>query len=721
MDPSKTSTPVLEPQADEPAEHQRFRGIKHQTNYLQCLIPLLDSLNWTGNERDLVEALPVDTDSMDRDGFLTTMANLNYGPRVINTRLNRFDLRLLPCLYIPKMGSPMVIIRGLTDGYMVFDGDTGRFRTLPITNQAGTIIYFKPAEKTSSTLLQPQKYWFWKVISRFKNLLVLAALLTLVLTLFSFITPLFIMAIYDQVLTSETGEMLTYLGIGILIFVFGDIGFRLIRSYLFSFISVRLGNIAGNEILRRILYLPAEYTESTSTGSQLSRIKDFDSIQGFFSGQPILALYDLPFTLLLIIGLVGIGGNLALVPITSVLLFIVFFGVTRPFMQRAVEEASTAGSKRHEFFIDFLTSYRAVKLSGNPVLWNQRFREISSDAVMKSYAIVRITAVINTGTQFLVTATGLATMTVGIFKVLNNEMSSGALMASILLVWRVLAPLRSGFGVLNQVGKIQRSVGQIDRLMNMKLEKTHESKQVFKKQIEGSVKFSQVSMRYSADSNPALLGVNFQVNKGEILAITGPDGTGKTTILKLLMGLFQPQSGQVVIGNMNVRQLDPIILRHSISYASQNNEFFDGTVAENLLLAKPEATDHELQKAAEVAGILEDIEKMENTFETVIKARTTTLDRSFIKRLGLAQMFLRHSSLYLIDEPERGLDKQRLKVILDEVEKRKDSATFIIVSKNRDVLQKADQILWLENNRVKMYGSAGDVLKSLDNQQLIVN
>ncbi|NQU66232.1 MAG: hypothetical protein HQ517_18380, partial [SAR324 cluster bacterium] len=270
-------------------ECQQFRNIKYQSSYLRCLIPLLDSINWKGSDRDLVEAMPVKMESMDRDHFLTTMANLNYECRVLETKLNRFDLRLLPCLFIPKHGSPKVIIRNLKESYMIFDGEQSRFGSLPFSNQVGTVILFKPADKSSSTLYQPQKFWFWKVISRFKNLLVLAGLLTLVLTLFSFITPLFIMAIYDQVLTAETGTVLTYLGIGILIFVFGDLGFRLIRAYLFSFVSVRLGNIAGNEILRRILYLPAEFTESASTGSQLSRIRDFDSIQNFFGGQPILA------------------------------------------------------------------------------------------------------------------------------------------------------------------------------------------------------------------------------------------------------------------------------------------------------------------------------------------------------------------------------------------------------------------------------------------------
>ncbi|NQU64575.1 MAG: ATP-binding cassette domain-containing protein [SAR324 cluster bacterium] len=412
---------------------------------------------------------------------------------------------------------------------------------------------------------------------------------------------------------------------------------------------------------------------------------------------------------------------MALVPLASVFLFFVLFWVTRPFMQRAIEAASAAGAKRHEFFIDFLTSFRAVKLSGYSDLWSQRFREISSDTVVKSYAIVRISAVINTGTQFLVSMTGLATMTVGIFKVLNNEMSSGALMASILLVWRVLAPLRSGFGVLNQIGKIQLSIKQVDRLMTMSLEKAQESKQEFKKEIEGSVKVSQVSMRYSVDSNPALLGVSFEVPKGETLVITGSDGTGKTTILKLLLGLFRPQAGRLIIGNMNVRQLDPIILRHSIAYAPQDNEIFDGTVAENLLLAKPEATDQELEKAAEAAGILGDIEKMENSFNTAINSNSAALDRSFVKGLGLAQMFLCQSSLYLIDEPEKGLDNERLKIVLSELDKIKENATLIIVTKSSEILKKADQILWLENNRVKLYGSAKEVLKGQGQQLLDAN
>ena len=707
----------------------RFRNLKNPTDFLRCLIPLLDALNWNGTDREIVEAMPVEMDSMDLDGFMGTMANLNFEGRTVETRLDQIDARFFPCLFLSKEKKSylstdrpaMVIIRDLEEYYMAFSGNSGTFKAVPFSNEKGTIVFFKPVQQLSSTLLVPQKYWFWKVILRFLNVLVLGAILTAMLAIFSFISPLFIMAIYDQVLTSDTGTLLIFLGAGVLIFMAGDICFRLLRAYLFNFVSVRLGNIAGIEILRRILYLPPEYTESASTGSQLSRIRDFDSIQSFFGGPGVVALYDLPFTIILIVGMIFISGNLALVPIASIVFFIIFGLVTRPFMERAIEEASSAGARRHEFIIDLLSNYRAVKLSGSSDLWSERYREISADGVMNSYSIVKVTSVINTGTQFLVNITGLLTMTVGIFKVLAGEMSSGALMASILLVWRILAPLRTGFGVLNQIGKIQKSIGQIDRLMNMGIEKTHESSKIYKKQSEGEVAFSQVSMRYSADSNPALLGISFAVSKGEVLVITGQDGNGKTTILKLLMGLFRPQTGRIIIDDMNLRQLDPISLRHSIAYSPQENEVFDGTISENLLLAKPEATDEELELAVEQAGILTEIKQMENGMETVLNPSRKALSRSFTKGLALGQMYLRDTALYLVDEPDKGLAPEKIKYLIKELRKLKRKATLIIVTKNRDLFEIADRILWLENNRVKLYASAHEVIKRFESEKSPLN
>jgi ATP-binding cassette, subfamily C, bacterial LapB len=694
------------------AEEVRFRSFKYPSPFQKCLVPLLDALNWNGSERDLLEAMPVETDVMGLDGFLATIASLNYECRTSRVSLQKLDLRLLPCLFIRKNGNVSVIIRHLDNAYMVFDGATGRFDTISIRAEVGTAVFFRPVVKSSGTLQQPGKYWFWKTLSRFKNLLILGALLTLILTIFSFIAPLFIMAIYDQVLTSDTSTMLEYLGAGVLIFIVGELGFKLLRADMFNFISVRLGNIAGNEILRRILYLPAAYTESASTGSQLSRIRDFDSIQNFFNGPPILSLYDLPFTLLLVVGLLLIGGSLAMVPLISILLFILFFIVIRPFMQRAVEEASRAGTQRHEFIIDFLTSFRAVKTSSHPAHWGQRFRELSSEAVTRSFQIEKLTVLINTGTQFLVTGTGLTTMTVGIFLVLDGKMSAGALMASILLVWRILAPLRSGFGVLNQIDKIRKSITQVDRLMNMELERVAESNKIFRKQQGSSISVSQLSMRYSADANPALIGVSFDAKQGETLVVIGPDGTGKTTLLKLLMGLFRPQTGRIIIGDMNIRQLDPINLRHEIAYLPQENDVFDGSIAQNLLLAKPEATNNDLMQAAAKAGILKEIEQSAEGFETVIDRDDDT--RSMIRGLGLAQVFLQQASIYLIDEPEKGLNPDTLPQILEAFDQLRRNATVIIVTRHREIMELAKRILWLENNRVKMFDLAEKVLKRYD-------
>ncbi len=167
-------------------------------------------------------------------------------------------------------------------------------------------------------------------------------------------------------------------------------------------------------------------------------------------------------------------------------------------------------------------------------------------------------------------------MAMSVTNVLAQEMTMGALVACMILVWRVLAPLRSGFVVMLQVERINKSVLQVDRLMNLDIEQHTESLLTLNRELRGDVEFSQVSIRYMSDAHPALLGVSFSVSHGEVLAIAGHDGAGKSTILKLIMGLYRPQAGRIALDNTSLRQMDPLSLRRSIGYAPQTPQFFMG-------------------------------------------------------------------------------------------------------------------------------------------------
>jgi len=679
--------------------------------FVHCLLPLLDSLGWRGDQFSLFEALPHFSDDLDLTDMLNCMANLQYQARADRATQNGMDPRCLPCLFIPDRGPARVIIKINDQGTLTYNGQTKAYEVITPGYQSGTAYFFTSLKKQGVNLFSAQPKWFQQVLMRFMGTLLMGLFFTGVLSLLALVTPVFVMAIYDQVLSSESSTTLGYFIIGILIFVFGDFGFHLLRSKIFSFISVRLGNITSNQVLRRILYLPMQYTESASLGGQMAQIKDFDTVKDFFSSQALISLFELPFVVLLLFAMVVIAGPLAYVPVAAILIFIAFGVIIVPLMKSHNTAAARSGSEKSELLVEILANLRAIKYTGTVDLWLKRFAEVSSEASLDSYQSAKTVSFVNSVSTGVVNLAALITMGSGVVMVLNGQLSLGGLMASMLLVWRILAPVKTSFGVMAQMGRIYRSVGQINRLMELKLERRSESVGNFSHQFKGNVEFSQVSIRYSFDAHPALLNINFSISPGETLVIVGHNGSGKSTILKLIQGLYKPQAGRVFVDGINAQEMDPVELRRGVAYVPQQGYLFHGTVSQNLRLAKPDATDAELEAVAKTACIFDMIQELPRGFNSKVGTKDISqLPPTLVYGIGLARGLLTTSKLMLVDMPEQGITLKEQEKMIKSLQTLKGDRTLLIATARASFLELADKVLWLDRGRDRMFNTADKVI-----------
>lgn len=688
-----------------------------QSDIARTLIPLLDALGWHGDEGYLFAALPHMRSDIGLVEMLNAMANLKFEGRLQQAKLADIDPRQMPCLFVPNRGGAMVLMGKVGKETLFFDGATSEYRQIETKNYIGQVAFFKPMGKNSDSFLKQQQDWFNRVVKRFSRAFVLGGVISGILTLLALLTPLFIMTIYDQLQSAASIEALSYLGIGVGLYIIADGGFRFLRSQLFNFNSVRLGNIIGNEVLRRILYLPPAYTETANLGAQVARIRDFETVREFLSGPAATALFELPFLIILVAGLFFIGGSLAWVPVVAIVVLVLFGVTVLPFMRRANTVAAQTGSERQEFILEAMTNLRTIKNVGATHKWLERFRELSANSAVATYSTKKVTAIINAFSNGLVMLSGLLTMALGVEMVMAGTISSGALMASMIMTWRILAPLRTGFSVMAQTGRIRRSIDQIDRLMNLRLESKQETALVNVLRLGGRVKFSNVAIRYSSDAAPALIGINFEAKPGEIVVILGHDGAGKTSILKLIMGLYIPQAGQVLLDNTNVRQMAPMSLRSAIGYSPQRDNFVYGTIAQNLRLSRPQAQQEEIEQACWKAQVLDDIMELPEGFETRIGDHNIDqLSISMRKRLNLARVFMREPKLVLLDEPETGMTDWEVDNQVASISMQKGDATMIVATHNLRFLDIADKVIWLERGRIRMMGTPAEVSEAFNKE-----
>jgi len=687
-----------------------------------CLQPLINALGWRGDPRHVAEAVPHLINSLDITGFLNVMGNLNYGCRWTDIRLDRIDARMMPCLFLPKDRAAVVVLGTESGTFQVVDGGTGKVTEGAPPAWEGTAYFFTPVEEAEQGPKTADKGWFWTTIRRFRGIVYQLLAVSFVLNLLSLATPLFVMSIYDRVIPTGSMVTLTFFGAGVLIAMLSDLMLRTVRARVLAFVGARLDTILGSAVFQRILFLPPSLTEGSTIGAQVARLKSFEAVREVFSGPIALILLELPFVLIFIVAIAILGGPIAAVPIVMLALFAAVGLAMAPIVRSSAAEAAKASSRKQEFVIETLSKVRAIKYNGAETVWLERFRDLSAKTAMAGFRSAQVASLISTLSHVLMVTAGVATIGFGVVRVIGGEMTLGALVASMILVWRVLAPLQTGFLVINKLSQVRSSIRQLNALMAMRPERAPGVMPAPLRSIQGRVTFSRVSLRYSADADPALVGVNFDVEAGEVVAIVGANAAGKSTLLKLLLGMHGPQAGSILIDSRDIRQMDPIELRHAIGYVPQTCRFFYGTIAQNLRLANPLAADEDLRAAADQAGVLDDVLALEQGsgkwrrtgFDVRIgDSSVKQLPASLQQRLNLARAYLKRAPIMLFDEPGAGLDYAGDQKFIETVKQLKGKATVFLVTHRPSHIRAADKIIWLEGGHVMAVGPTEDIMKRM--------
>ena len=598
----------------------------------------------------------------------------------------------------------------------VIDGSLsiGGLATVSSTNLRGEVYVFSRLDETADARTRGRVNWFRWVSERFRPLAYQALAMTFLLNLLALATPLFVMAVYDRVVATGSLTTLTNIAIGVAIAILCDGGLRFGRARLVAYIGARIDMIVGTSVFQQILYLPPAFTERASVGSQVARLTEFESIREFFTGALVLVFLELPFVIIFITVIWLLGGNLASVPVVTIGVFFVFGLIIHPMSQNIVEESTNSTGRRKNFLVEALTNARELKCCGAVDNWRERFSELSASAATVNFRNGQLSALIGTISHVLMTTSAAAIIMIGTLKVIDGEMSVGAMVAVMILVWRVLAPLQSGLVALSRLQKVRLGVQRINDLMKIRPEREPFAQPLTARNFVGQIDFNRVSLRYGATADPALIGASFSLSAGTIATVAGSNGAGKSTILKLIAGLYQPQAGSIFIDGVDIRQIDPLQLRAAIGYVPQVCHLFRGTIAQNLRLAHPTASRDELELAADRAAILEDILALPEGFSTRIgDYKSSQLPSEFCQRLSLARAYVKCPAILLLDEPVNNLDSLGDEAFAQAIEHFRSESTIIMVTHRPSHIRLADQVIYLRNAHVAFAGPREEAERKL--------
>jgi ATP-binding cassette subfamily C protein/ATP-binding cassette subfamily C protein LapB len=694
--------------------------------FASCIAPLLTALGWNGEVHQLCESLPHYPDQIDRVDFLNTMANLNYQIHSTSINLNNFDARLVPCLAIIHEDStkeiPYIIFQG--KGGLLHAYEANSQECLPfeeINHLKGVIYRFTPLDengldknKSSQQVHEKPGQWARYMGKRFTPVFRHIFLSSLVINLLALVSSLFVMAVYDKVIGSNAPETLYYLAFGALMAIGFESILRYLRARSLAFFGVRIDAIITQSIFERLLYLPPRIVESSSIPAQIARLKDFDSVRNFFSGPVGINLVEIPFTLIFIVTIYFIGGPLVRIPLLLAVSYTILGLIMLPRIQSSTEDGAVASVQRQTLMVETMGKFRAIRIHGAMDTWLERFRKLSGVSSYTSFVSSQQTALVEALAYGLSVTAGVGTLVYGIFLVWEQQITTGALIATMMLVWRVIAPLQSICNSLVRIRYIFRSVGQVHKLMRSTPENsTTLSDQPFA--IRGDISFSAVSLRYTADRSATFSGMTLDIKAGEVVAITGPSGSGKSSLLKLIIGLYPPQMGAVLIDGLDIRQRDPIALRRNISYTPQMPELFHGSIEQNLRMCKPGATSEEIRACLRLAGALDDVDNFEDGITHFIgDYRSEQLSTTLSYQLTLARTYLRDSPIFLFDEmPPTLLGKTTGLFFHEFLQENRGKKTLLYVSDREEDIIKADKLIYLTGTGQVLTGDPAELLAAL--------
>ena len=661
----------------------------------------LDCIGWSGSDRRFLEAQPYLDPVSEVHALRSLLFHLDFQTTTSATTDIRLRNEFLPCFLLDSNNKLFVIRSVNANGqYLVFNPDTEELSEQPEEAIDGVLIF--PEEKPENKLSAKTKKWTQLAASAFGKDLRMIFLVSFLTNTFMLAMPLYIMNVYDKAVGTKSTDILLWLSVGFLFVLATDQAFKAIKRHLQARLAARLDQQANTAIFRQLLFLPLRYIENSPIGTQITRVRQMSAFRDAFTGALITAVFDLPFLLLFLVAIGLVAGPLVWIPITLIVLYACLAAWAIPANRRATEKIGQARSAQQNLSIEMITHHAQIQNLGCKSVWLQRFREASAKVAITTLKIRQFNLFTETCAQALVTVSGIATLTIGTLMVVDGSLSQGALIACMALAWKVLNPIRSLFMTSMVFGQTLQSFTQIDRLMAIKTERSPEKVPAISHSFNGKIQFDRVAFRYGNKREPALRHVSFKIEPGEFVAICGPSGAGKSTIVKLLLGLYQQQAGSILIDGVNLKQIDLGNWRQSIGTALEVSDFYHGTVAQNMRLSCPEATDEEIAAIAFRFGLHEYFGTVlpEGLDTPMTSKNLAQWSDALKKRISLCRTFLKEGPIRILDNPADTLDDEGEAALKQELMNARGRSTVLMTTHRPSLMRMADKVLWIEDGVV---------------------
>ena len=564
-------------------------------------------------------------------------------------------------------------------------------------------------------VIEKPKEWFWGVMRTNKAIYKRVIIAALLINMFILATPLFTMNVYDRVLPNNALSTLWVLAIGILVVMVFDFALKLMRAHFLEVAGKRSDVAMSSRIFDQLLNIRLD-AKPASTGQFVSRLQSFESVRDFFASATVASVVDLPFIVLFIIIIFYIGGPVGYISIATVL---VAFGFSY-YMQRPIKESVMQSAKEDQIKQTALTEavagleiIKSVRAQNRMKTYWENSVEKTSHYGKKSHFLSQIVSFF---TAFISQLSNISIVVVGVYLASTGEMTMGAIIATMMLNGRVIAPVSQIVGMIIRLDRTLLSLENIDEIMKMPVERIDNKNYLSRQNLDGDIEFKDVVFSYKGQQFDVLKNINLTIKKGEKVGIIGKIGSGKSTLWKLIMNLYEPTRGSILIDKSDIRQIDPVDLRRSIGCVPQEPFLFMGTIKDNITIGEQNASDEAILKASKVAGVHDFLGKHDSGYDLIVGERGEGLSGGERQSVTLARAILTNPNVMIMDEPTNSMDGQTEELFKRRIKDIVRDKTLILVTHRPSVLSLVDRLIVMDDGKIIADGPKEEVLKSLSNK-----
>ncbi|WP_409234161.1 type I secretion system permease/ATPase [Vibrio fluvialis] len=516
---------------------------------------------------------------------------------------------------------------------------------------------FRFDERSPEVLKTRHGHWFWGTIWQSKRIYRDVLVASVLINLFAIAAPMFTRLVYDKVVPNLAFETLWVLASGVFIIFLFDLTLKLLRNYFIDVAGKKSDILISSKLFAKVMGIRME-SRPPSVGAFARHLQEFESIREFFTSATIASLIDLPFALLFLTLIWLMAGNLVLVPVAGVVILIVYSLLIQAPLRRAIEEGSRLASQKYANLIESLAGLETLKLFGAQSQFQYRWEEAVAHMANWNIKSRRITDGIQNTAGFVQQSSNVGMIILGVYLIAEGDLTMGGLIAATMLSGRAIGPLVQLSLLSTRYNQAKSSLTIIEQVMAMPDEQEEGKRYIHRPMIQGKIELDKVTFHYPNSPVASIRDLSLTINPGEKVAIIGRIGSGKTTLERLIMGLYQPTEGHVRIDDTDIQQLHHIDVRRNIGCVPQESVLFYGTIRDNITLGRPLADDRDVMDAANRAGVTVFTQQDPAGLERQVGEGGLLLSGGQRQAVAIARALLGRPPVLLMDEPTSAMDNR---------------------------------------------------------------